>query len=81
VMECAVVGVPDAVRGEAVKAFVVLQPGEHGSEELAQALQDHVKRLVAPYKYPRSIEFVDGLPCTASGKISRRLLRDRKLVP
>ncbi len=81
VMECAVVGVPDELRGEAVKAFVVLQPGEHGSEDLSQVLKDHVKQVVAPYKYPRSIEFIDSLPRTASGKISRRLLRERKAVP
>lgn len=81
VLECAVVGVPDALRGEAVKAFVVLQPGQQGSEALSQILKDHVKQLVAPYKYPRSIDFVDSLPRTASGKISRRLLRERKPVP
>ena len=76
VAECAVVATPDALRGEIVKAFVILRTGLRGSEALAGELQDHVKRQVAPYKYPRKVEFVDALPRTASGKILRRLLRD-----
>jgi acyl-coenzyme A synthetase/AMP-(fatty) acid ligase len=78
VQECAVVGSPDAERGEIVKAFVVLRPGIAGSDLLAKEIQEHVKRVTAPYKYPRKIEFVDGLPKTATGKIQRRVLRDRE---
>ncbi len=79
VMECAVVGVPDpgGVRGEIVKAFVVLAKGFKPSESLTKELQDHVKKLTAPYKYPRIIEYVDKLPKTISGKILRRELRKR----
>ena len=76
VQECAVVGSPDAERGEIVKAFVILKPGESGSPELARALQEHVKRVTAPYKYPRRIDFVSDLPRTVSGKLLRRELRD-----
>ena len=71
VQECAVVGSPDEVRGTVVKAFVVLVEGIAPSEELIKELQDHVKELTAPYKYPRSIEFLEQLPKTASGKIRR----------
>ena len=78
VVESAVVASPDAVRGEIVKAFVVLQPGQAPGDELAQALQEHVKRVTAPYKYPREIEFVDDLPKTVSGKIRRVELRERE---
>lgn len=77
VRECAVIGVPDAGRGEIVKACVVLQPGQVASAELAAGLQQFVRSEIAPYKYPRQIEFVDDLPRTGSGKISRRLLRER----
>ena len=76
VAECAVVASPDELRGEVVKAVVVLRPGERGDDALAAALQDHVKRQIAPYKYPRKVAFVAALPRTVSGKISRRLLRD-----
>ncbi|MBP0622314.1 acyl-CoA synthetase [Cupriavidus consociatus] len=78
VLECAVVGSPDAERGEIVKAFVTLRPGFTPDEALARALQDHVKQITAPYKYPRAIAFVDALPKTASGKLMRRLLRERE---
>jgi medium-chain acyl-CoA synthetase len=78
VVESAVVASPDAVRGEIVKAFVVLRPGHEPGDELARALQDHVKRVTAPYKYPRAIEFVDALPKTVSGKIRRVELRNRE---
>jgi len=77
-VESAVVGSPDPVRGEVVKAFVVLQPGHRSGPDLVQALQNHVKRVTAPYKYPREIEFVDALPKTVSGKIRRVELRERE---
>jgi acyl-coenzyme A synthetase/AMP-(fatty) acid ligase len=75
VAESAVVGKPDADRGQVVKAFVVLRPGRSGSDELVRDLQEHCKRVTAPYKYPRDIEFVDALPKTRSGKIRRVELR------
>lgn len=80
VADCAVVATPDAVRGEAVKGFVVLRAGYEATEALAQQLKDHVKRVIAPYKYPRSIEFVSSLPRTVSGKISRRVLREKEFA-
>ncbi len=78
VAESAVVASPDETRGEIVKAFVVLAKGVEGSDALARALQDHVKQVTAPYKYPRKIEFVDSLPKTISGKIIRKDLRERE---
>ena len=78
VMESAVIGKPDPARTSIVKAFVVLAPGHVASPELARELQDHVKRVTAPYKYPREIEFVDTLPKTISGKIRRSELRERE---
>ena len=76
VQECAVVGSPDPERGEVVRAYIVLHEGMRASEALAKDIQDHVKRITAPYKYPRQVTFVEELPKTASGKIRRRLLRD-----
>ncbi len=77
VLETAITGVPDPLRGQVVKATVVLKPGYTPSEELKKELQNHVKHLTAPYKYPRVIEFVDSLPKTISGKIRRTELRAR----
>ncbi|MCQ8782107.1 AMP-binding protein [Mangrovibrevibacter kandeliae] len=75
VLEAGVVGAPDADRGRIVKAYVVLSEGHTASPELAKALQEHVKRELAPYKYPRSVVFVDALPKTESGKLQRFALR------
>ena len=75
VVECAITGVPDPVRGQVVKATIVLKKGYRPTEELKKELQDHVKRSTAPYKYPRVIEFVDELPKTFSGKIKRAQIR------
>ena len=75
VAECGVVGTADAERGTIVKAFVVLKPGNDRSEEMKKALQEHVKNSIAPYKYPRAIEFLDALPRTETGKVQRFKLR------
>ena len=80
VAECAVIGVPDEARGQIVEAYVVLKAGHAPEAELVRVLQDHVKASIAPYKYPRSIRFVEQLPKTASGKIQRFALRDRVAV-
>jgi len=76
VAECGVVGVPDATRGMIVKAYVVLKPGYRDDAAMAKALQDHVKAAIAPYKYPRAVEFVTELPRTETGKLQRFKLRD-----
>jgi acetyl-CoA synthetase len=73
----AAVGIPDPVRTEAVKAFLVLKPGAAGTPELAREIQDFVKTRLAAHEYPRHVEFVDALPMTATGKIIRRELRQR----
>jgi 2-aminobenzoate-CoA ligase len=74
VLECAVVAHPDEDRGHIVKAFVVLRDGA-GDAALVTELQDFVKARIAPYKYPRAIEFVDALPRTQTGKLQRFKLR------
>ncbi|QEF95101.1 AMP-binding protein [Methanothermobacter sp. KEPCO-1] len=79
VLECAVTGYPDPIRGQVVKATVVLARGYEPSEELKKEIQDHVKRVTAPYKYPRIVEFVDELPKTISGKIRRVEIREHDL--
>jgi len=78
VAECGVVGAPDPGRGTIVKAFVVLKPGEEKSEQMIKTLQDHVKAAIAPYKYPRAIEFADSLPRTETGKLQRFRLRGQE---
>ena len=75
VLECAVVGAPDEDRGQIVEAHVVLTPGQTGDALMARLLQDHVKTVIAPYKYPRRILFTDALPKTQTGKIQRFRLR------
>jgi 2-aminobenzoate-CoA ligase len=75
VAECGVIGVADEERGQIVKAFVVLKPGRAGDAAMVKTLQDFVKATVAPYKYPRSIEFRDSLPRTETGKLQRFKLR------
>jgi 2-aminobenzoate-CoA ligase len=75
VRECAVIGAPDPGRGTVVKACVVLAPGRAGDAGLTRELQDFVKQRIAPYKYPRTIEFMDALPKTATGKLQRKALR------
>jgi 2-aminobenzoate-CoA ligase len=76
VAECGVVGVPDEARGQLVKAFVVLRPGADGDEAKVRELQDLVKDKIAPYKYPRAVEFVSTLPRTNTGKLQRFRLRE-----
>jgi acetyl-CoA synthetase/medium-chain acyl-CoA synthetase len=78
VAESAVVSSPDAIRGEIVKAYVVLRPGYPPTDALKKELQAHVKNVTAPYKYPRDIAFVKDLPKTSSGKIRRVELRARE---
>ena len=75
VAECGVIGKPDAQRGMIVKAFCVLKPGHTWNEEMVKVLQDHVKGSIAPFKYPREIEFVSSLPRTETGKLQRFKLR------
>jgi acetyl-CoA synthetase len=77
VAEAAVVGKDDPERTQIVTAFCVLAAGQEPSDELARELQEHAKRLTAPYKYPREIHFVTELPKTVSGKIRRSELRER----
>lgn len=80
VVECAITGVPDEIRGQVVKATIVLAKDykDKAGEELIKEIQNHVKKVTAPYKYPRIIEFVDDLPKTISGKIRRVAIRDKQ---
>ena len=75
VVECAITGAPDPIRGQVVKATIVLAKGYEGTPELTKELQNHVKHATAPYKYPRVIEYVDELPKTIGGKIKRAQIR------
>lgn len=77
VAECGVIGEPDEERGMVVKAFVVLKPGQEAGEAMTRLLQDHVKTTLAPFKYPRRIEFVSSLPRTETGKLQRFKLRQK----
>jgi acetyl-CoA synthetase len=79
VANAAVVPKPDAERGSVVKAFVVLAPGFEGDAALVEALQRHVRGQLAPYEYPKEIEFIDALPMTTTGKVQRKLLREREV--
>ncbi|HEX9755337.1 MAG TPA: 2-aminobenzoate-CoA ligase, partial [Gemmatimonadales bacterium] len=76
VQECGVVGVPDEDRGQAIKAYIVLRPGHEPHEATVKALQEWVKAQIAPYKYPRRVEFVEALPRTETGKLQRYRLRE-----
>jgi len=78
VAECGVIGKPDDERGMVVKAFCVLKPGHTGDAAMVKTLQDHVKGSIAPFKYPREIEFVDSLPRTETGKLQRFKLRQQQ---
>jgi acetyl-CoA synthetase len=78
VMNAAVIGKPDETRGAIVKAFIVLQPGESPSAALIEDIQTHVRGRLAPYEYPREIEFIDALPMTTTGKVQRKELRKRE---
>jgi 2-aminobenzoate-CoA ligase len=80
VAECGVVGAPDEARGMIVKAYIVVASGFEADTALVTALQEHVKREIAPYKYPRAIEFVAELPKTATGKLQRFALRQMAQV-
>ena len=75
VAECGVVGATDEERGQIVKAYVVLRPGYSGDAAVTKVLQEHVKATIAPYKYPRAVEYVAALPRTQTGKLQRFELR------
>ena len=78
VANAVVVPKPDADRGAVVKAYVVLAPGQVGDDALVSSLQQHVRGQLAPYEYPKEIEFIDALPMTTTGKVQRRVLRERE---
>ena len=76
VLECAITAVPDEIRGQIVKATIVLVKGKEGSDELKKEIQEYVKKRTAPYKYPRIVDFVAELPKTISGKVRRVEIRE-----
>jgi 2-aminobenzoate-CoA ligase len=78
VAECAVIGAPSEERGEIVKAFIILSDGTAANDLLRRELQDYVKSQIAPYKYPRAIEFVSELPHSSTGKLQRSRLREQE---
>jgi acetyl-CoA synthetase len=78
VANAAVVPKPDAERGAVVKAYVVLAPGFQGDAALVEELQQHVRGRLAPYEYPKEIEFIEQLPMTTTGKVQRKVLRERE---
>jgi acetyl-CoA synthetase len=78
VANAAVIGKPDATRGAVVKAFIVLLPGQKPSKALEEDIQKHVRARLAPYEYPKEIEFIDALPMTTTGKVQRKELRKRE---
>jgi acetyl-CoA synthetase len=78
VANCAVVPSPDETRGAIIKAFVLLAPGFAPSDSLRDSIRDHVKKSLAPWQQPREIEFVDELPMTTTGKVQRKVLRERE---
>lgn len=80
VANCAVIGVPDEIRGTLIKAFVVLQAEVVASPALVSEMQQYVAQFLAPYQMPKAIEFIDALPMTTSGKVQRRVLRDREMA-
>jgi acetyl-CoA synthetase len=73
-----VIGKPDATRGQIVKAFIVLQPGQAATQALIEEIQAQVRGRLAPYEVPREIEFIDALPMTTTGKVQRKELRKRE---
>jgi acetyl-CoA synthetase len=79
VANAAVVPSPDETRGNIVKAFIVLAAGYAPSPALEEDIQQHVRRSLAPYEYPKEIEFIDALPMTTTGKVQRRVLRERSM--
>ena len=78
VANAAVVPSPDETRGNIVKAFIVLAPGHVPAAALEEDIRQHVRRFLAPYEYPKEIEFIDALPMTTTGKVQRRVLRERE---
>jgi acetyl-CoA synthetase len=78
ITNAAIIPIPDETRGAVIKAFVLLAPGHAGSESLKDEIREHVKRHLAPYQQPREIEFVSELPMTTTGKVQRKVLREKE---